>query len=190
MYGSFGKRLLDLLLSLIAIVLLSPVMLLTAIAVRLDSPGPALFLQPRLGRSGSEFHVFKFRSMTDRKRIVADEIGLNHAELTRVGRFIRRTKLDELPQLFNVVRGEMSLVGPRPSVVELQERFDEYGKKRLEVKPGITGLAQVNGNIHLSWPERWRLDARYVDQLSLWGDLGILLKTVAVVLLGEERFKA
>ena len=103
---------------------------------------------------------------------------------------MRKYSIDELPQLFNILWGSMTLIGPRPPVPSEVEEYKDSHHRRLSMKPGITGLAQVNGNIHLSWPERWRLDARYVDQLSLWVDLGILLKTVAVVLLGEERFKA
>ncbi len=189
MYRRFGKRILDLLMALVAVLLLSPVMALTALAVRLDSKGPLFFRQERLGHRGQVFSVHKFRSMTDEPREVRGEIHGGHPDVTRVGRVLRRSKLDELPQLINVLRGEMSLVGPRPCVVELREEFNADGHKRLQVRPGVTGLAQVSGNIHLSWPERWGLDARYVDEHGLWMDLRILAKTVGVVLLGEERFK-
>jgi len=190
MYLAIGKRTFDVLVALVAFLFFLPLTLLVALLVSLESPGPVFFLQERLGQGGSVFRVFKFRSMTDKSRHTVGEIHSDNDELTRVGSVIRRTKLDELPQLLNVLRGEMSLVGPRPSIVALRESFDEYGRRRLELKPGITGLAQVNGNIHLSWPERWRLDAQYVDEVSFLLDLGILFKTVAVVLLGEEKFKA
>jgi len=187
-YRNRGKRCFDLALTAPAVLLFAPVLLAVALAVRLDSPGPVLFRQRRAGRGGRPFELLKFRTMTDRPRAVDGEVLANHPELTGVGRLLRRFKIDEMPQLLNVLAGEMSLVGPRPGLVEQIADYDELGHQRLLVRPGLTGLAQIRGNIHLPWPERWRHDAEYVDTLSFVGDLVILVRTVAVILLGEERF--
>jgi len=187
-YRNRGKRCFDLALTAPAVLLFAPVLLAVALAVRLDSPGPVLFRQRRAGRGGRPFELLKFRTMTDRPRAVDGEVLADHPELTGVGRLLRRFKIDEMPQLLNVLAGEMSLVGPRPGLVEQIADYDELGHQRLLVRPGLTGLAQIRGNIHLPWPERWRHDAEYVDTLSLVGDLVILVRTVAVILHGEERF--
>jgi lipopolysaccharide/colanic/teichoic acid biosynthesis glycosyltransferase len=136
---------------------------------------------------GRVFQLYKLRSMTHVPRTPDRQIYEGDAEVTRVGQWIRRFKIDELPQLVNVLLGDMSLVGPRPCLPELRDQFDENGAQRLLVRPGLTGLAQVNGNIFLSWPERWRLDRIYVNDLSFWNDIKILLKTIIVVALGEKR---
>lgn len=187
-YARFGKRCLDLTATAAAGVVIGPVLAAAGIAVRLDSPGPVFFMQDRVGRGGRVFRLYKFRTMTDRPREVGREIHAGDPEVTRVGAVLRRTKLDELPQLINVLSGDMSLVGPRPFVPAMLDQLDANGRRRLDVRPGLTGLAQVNGNIHLSWPERWVWDARYADRVSLWTDLGILVRTVGVVALGEGRF--
>lgn len=187
-YARFGKRCLDLTATAAAGVVIGPVLAAAGIAVRLDSPGPVFFMQDRVGRGGRVFRLYKFRTMTDRPREVGREIHAGDPEVTRVGAVLRRTKLDELPQLINVLSGDMSLVGPRPFVPSMLDQLDANGRRRLDVRPGLTGLAQVNGNIHLSWPERWVWDARYADRVSLWTDLGILVRTVGVVALGEGRF--
>ncbi len=187
-YRSFGKRLLDLAIALPALLLVSPVLLLAAILIKLDSRGPVMFVQQRLGRYGSTFPTFKFRSMTYRDRVPDSEILPGHSEVTRVGAVLRRSKIDELPQLLNIVRGDMSIVGPRPALPDHIRKYDDNGLRRLLVRPGLTGRAQTSGNIYLSWPERWHYDADYVEGLSLVSDLRIMVKTIAVVLLGEERF--
>lgn len=165
-----------------------PVMLLVALLVKLDSRGPVLFMQERLGMNYRVFRVYKFRTMTHVKDRQARQIFDGDPEVTRIGVYLRRLKLDELPQLWNVLNGDMSFVGPRPSLPNLQERFNEDGKMRLLVKPGLTGLAQVNGSIYLSWPERWVYDRKYVEQQNFLMDMGIMLKTVIVVLFGEKIF--
>lgn len=187
-YRLFGKRLFDLAVCLPVFVVALPAMLLTAILIRLDSRGPVFFLQERLGRFGSTFCTYKFRTMTHRDRTAAAEVLPGHSEVTRVGQWLRRFKIDELPQLLNILRGDMSLVGPRPALPQHIHDYDENGLRRLLERPGLSGLAQVNGNIYLSWPERWAWDAEYVDSLSARRDAGILLRSIAVVLLGEERF--
>ena len=187
-YRCGGKRLVDLAVSLPLLLIASPVLLVTALLIKLDSRGPVFFVQERLGRYGTTFPTFKFRTMTDRKRTSHIEVLPGHSEVTRVGNWLRRFKLDELPQLLNIVRGDMSLVGPRPALPEHIADYNKNGLQRLLERPGLTGLAQINGNIYLSWPERWHYDARYVAELSAILDLQIAIKSIAVVLYGEEKF--
>jgi lipopolysaccharide/colanic/teichoic acid biosynthesis glycosyltransferase len=188
-YGRLGKRIFDLAAVLAALLVLWPLMLLIAVAIRLTSRGPALFVQERLGRNATVFRAYKYRTMTDKARVPDTIAYLGDAsEITLVGRLLRRTKLDELPQLLNVLRGDMSIVGPRPQLpVQLQD-FDDNAKLRLLVRPGLTGMAQTHGNVALSWPERWYYDAYYVRNLSLSLDLWLMARTVRVVIQGEERF--
>jgi undecaprenyl phosphate N,N'-diacetylbacillosamine 1-phosphate transferase len=188
MYRSFGKRLFDLLICLPIVLAVSPVLLLAAALVKLESRGPVFFVQERLGRYGRTFLTYKFRTMTHRKREATAEILPGHGEVTRSGHWLRRFKIDEFPQLLNILNGDMSLVGPRPALPDHINEYNEDGLKRLLERPGMTGLSQVSGNIYLSWPDRWFYDAQYVERLSLLKDATIIIKTVAVVLLGEERF--
>lgn len=187
-YRAVGKRCFDLVVCVALTVLFAPLFFLTAVLIKLDSVGPVLFVQDRLGRYGSTFRTFKFRTMTDRLRIANGEVLPDNIEVTRVGRWLRRFKIDELPQLLNVLRGDMSIIGPRPALPGHISDYNEDGLRRLLERPGLTGLAQVNGNIYLSWPDRWILDARYVETVSLATDLGIAVKTIAVIFLGEEKF--
>lgn len=188
MYRRYGKRLLDVVVTTPALIALTPLLAFVVLLVHLDSPGPIFFLQERLGWGGRTFKVYKFRTMQDRPRRHHREIIGREAEVTRVGYWLRRTKVDEMPQLLNVLRGEMSLVGPRPALPSDLEKYDFTARQRLTVAPGLTGLAQVHGNIHLSWPERWHYDVVYVRRLSFRLDLWILVRTVAVVLFGEDRW--
>ena len=146
------------------------------------------FLQKSAGKNGRAFYLYKFRTMTDRPRKVDEEIFKDNKEVTRVGHVLRRYKIDELPQILNIIKGDMSIVGPRPCMVDQIKDLNEDGKKRLLVKPGLTGLAQINGNIYLSWEERWKYDRYYVENLDFLLDLSILIKTVLIVLLGEDKF--
>jgi len=187
-YRHYGKRLLDIFLSILTLIFLSPFFLLIAIAIRLETPGPVLYLQDRLGLHGKIFSAIKFRTMTHASRVPDHEILADDPEVTRVGAFLRRYKLDELIQVVNVLKGDMSVIGPRPALPRQLAEYDENGRKRLLVKPGLSGLAQVNGNIYLSWPERWQYDARYVEMCSLGLDLWIIWRTIAVMILGEEKF--
>lgn len=178
------KRVADLVLASVGLVLLLPVLALASLAIWVTMGRPILFRHVRPGYCERLFTVLKFRTM----REAYDEAGqpLPDAErLTPVGRFLRSTSLDELPQLWNVVKGEMSLVGPRPLYPVYLERYTPRQRRRHEVKPGITGWAQVNGRNELSWPERLELDVWYVDHWSLWLDLRILLRTVVSVLRRE-----
>ncbi len=183
------KRAGDLLLAALALLALSPLMLAAALAIKLTSRGPIFFHQQRAGRAGRSFALIKFRTMlAGRTPDPKELVPLNHPDITTVGRLLRRTKIDELPQLFNVLAGHMSVVGPRPTLPDQIERYDLFERRRLQARPGCTGLAQVNGNIALSWSERIKWDVYYVDNHSFWMDVKILLKTVLVIVAGEQRF--
>jgi exopolysaccharide biosynthesis polyprenyl glycosylphosphotransferase len=200
------KRALDLVGALGALVLATPLMLVLAAAIRLDSPGPAIFGQERIGSGGRRFRMLKFRTMRHGasdsahrdliRRLQADDVAatptavyklVNDDRITRLGRWLRRTSLDELPQLFNVLRGEMSLVGPRPPVPYEFEAYDHWQFDRLQVKPGMTGLWQVSGRSRLSFRQMCELDVEYVRRWSLWLDLQILVRTIPVVLFNSGR---
>jgi len=191
MYRSRLKRICDLLGGAVILIVLSPLLAVTALLIKLNDAGPVFYTQKRLGKNGAIIRIWKFRSMQDRPDRRPGEEGerlsLDHPEITRVGKWIRRYKIDEIPQLIDVIAGRMSLIGPRPCLPELREKFNKDGEKRLEVRPGCTGLAQVQGNINHPWPERWRYDAYYVDHLGLRLDCLILLKTVYLLLVGEEK---
>lgn len=182
------KRLFDFILALLSLLLLSPLLFLSGLLVSFTSKGPIFFKQDRLGKNGKIFKLYKFRSMTHKKRKSHEQIFGDNPEVTFVGKHLRRLKIDELPQLLNVFKGDMSFVGPRPCLPELKEVFDENGKERLKVRPGLSGLAQINGNIYLSWPERWKYDAEYVKQQSFILDLRIIFKTLLIVIFGEDKF--
>ena len=184
-YCSWGKRLLDLALGVPTLILLSPVLLLVYLAVRLKLGLPVLFRQQRPGLHGQAFTILKFRTMTDAR----DERGelLSDAErLTNLGSFLRGTSLDELPELLNVVSGDMSLVGPRPLLTRYLARYTPEQMHRHDAKPGITGWAQINGRNAIAWEEKFALDTWYVDHLSLGLDLKILLLTAWKVLKRED----
>ncbi|WP_201529899.1 sugar transferase [Psychrobacter frigidicola] len=180
------KRCFDFLISVFFLIILSPLLIITTVLIKLTSKGPLFFKQQRVGKNGSLFFVYKFRTMTDKARDFNQQILKNNDEVTRVGKIIRRLKIDELPQLFNVLIGDMSLVGPRPCLPGLVKDFNESGKKRLLVRPGLTGLAQVNGNIYLTWKQRWEFDKKYVEDQSVFLDLKIISRTALIVLFGEK----
>lgn len=182
------KRGFDILVAGLMLLMTSPVWLPAAILIKLTSPGPLFFVQERSGRQGRIFHPLKFRSMRGGRRPDAKEIvALDHPEVTAVGKWIRRLKIDELPQLLNVLRGEMSLVGPRPTLPDQVAAYDDFRRQRLLVRPGLTGLAQVHGNTTLSWDERILYDIAYVRRCSFGLDIWIMLRTLWVVLRGEAR---
>jgi lipopolysaccharide/colanic/teichoic acid biosynthesis glycosyltransferase len=185
------RRALDILVSLAVLVLTAPVMALALLAIRLESPGPAIYRQRRAGRAGRPFDVLKLRTMVDGAEHIGAGLAVdaNDSRITRVGALLRRTSLDELPNLVNVLRGEMSLVGPRPTLPAQVEQYTERQRGRLAVKPGITGWAQVNGRASLPWSERIELDLYYVEHRSLTLDLRILWRTPALVLGGTGLYK-
>jgi len=176
-YRRFGKRLFDLILTIPALVVLSPVMLMVAVLVRMRLGAPILFRQQRPGLHGEPFTVYKFRTMMD-ARDVKEQLLPDAERLTPFGRFLRSTSLDELPAFWNVVKGEMSLVGPRPLLMQYLERYSPEQARRHEVKPGITGWAQVNGRNTISWEEKFKLDIWYVDNYSFMLDIAILVRTI------------
>jgi sugar transferase EpsL len=181
MYKKFGKRSIDLAAIAIALILISPLVIPITILVKLKLGSPILFSQDRPGYQGQIFKMYKFRTMTDDR----DEHGnlLPDADrLTPFGQWLRSSSLDELPELFNVLKGDMSLVGPRPLLVRYLERYSPEQTRRHEAKPGITGWAQINGRNAISWEEKFKLDIWYVDNLSLWLDIKILFLTVWKVL--------
>jgi len=183
------KRTCDLVLSLLGLILLSPVLLLAMLLVKLTSPGPIFFMQVRTGRASREFQPCKLRTMRGGRTPDPDElVPLDHPEITAVGRVLRRLKIDELPQILNVVKGDMSLIGPRPTLPQQTREYDDFKRQRLLVRPGVTGLAQVNGNAAISWDERIKYDVHYVKHHGFWMDVGIGLKTPLVLLRGEQRY--
>jgi lipopolysaccharide/colanic/teichoic acid biosynthesis glycosyltransferase len=188
MYKFFIKRLIDVLASLGVIIILFPFFILVYILVKLDSKGPFFFFQERLGYQAKIFKVYKIRTMYDKPRVANREILRGDSEVTKIGAILRRFKIDELPQIINVFVGDMSLVGPRPCLPQQQADFDNHAKQRIKVRPGLTGLAQVNGNIYLTWPERWVYDSRYVSQCSFLLDVKIVLKTLLILFRGEDKF--
>lgn len=180
MYKNYIKRFLDFTLSLLALILLSPVMLIIAILVRIKLGTPVIFKQQRPGKNEKIFTLYKFRTMTDRK----DENGnlLPDSErLTKFGKILRSTSLDELPELINILKGDMAIVGPRPLLVEYLPYYTEEEKHRHDVRPGLTGLAQVNGRNSISWEEKFNDDLKYVNKITFMGDTKIILKTVGKV---------
>lgn len=178
------KRLMDIAGASIGLILLSPVMLILAMRIRRQMGPPAVFSQPRAGLNGNQFVIYKFRSMTD-ERGPDGELLPDAERLTPLGIFLRRTSLDELPQLWNVLRGDMSLVGPRPLLLRYVPRYSERQRRRLDVRPGITGWAQINGRNAISWEEKFELDVWYVENRSIWLDVRIILMTVRKILLRE-----
>jgi lipopolysaccharide/colanic/teichoic acid biosynthesis glycosyltransferase len=185
------RRAVDIVVSATALAIDSPVIALAALAIRVESPGPIVYRQRRSGLHGSEFDVLKLRTMVDgaEHKGAGLAINANDPRITRVGAFLRRTSLDELPNLVNVLRGEMSLIGPRPTLPVQVAQYTERQRGRLAVKPGITGWAQVNGRASLPWPERIELDLYYIEHRSLALDLQILRRTVAMVLGGSDLYK-
>ena len=184
------KRTADIIFSAAGLIVLMPVLLISAILLEIFMPGPLFFKQQRVGKNGRLFNILKFRSMKVDKALEASHDFTRDAErMTPFGKLLRRTKIDELPQLWNVLVGDMSLVGPRPTVKEQTDKYNDYQRQRLNMRPGMTGLAQVNGNVSLTWDERFVYDIEYVNNFSVLLDIKILCKTVLVVIMGEEKFK-
>lgn len=184
MYRKFLKRWIDFVLSLVAIVVLSPIFLVLCIMVRKKLGKPVLFKQKRPGKDEKIFEMYKFRTMTDEKdgkgNLLPDE-----QRLTAFGKKLRSTSLDELPELINILKGDMSIVGPRPLLVKYLPLYNKRQRRRHEVRPGITGLAQVNGRNAISWEEKFEWDVRYVERISFLGDWKIIFKTILTVLKRE-----
>ena len=178
------KRLFDLAIAIPSVIILSPILVLIGFLVRIKIGSPVLFRQVRPGKEGKPFTIYKFRTMTDE----LDKDGNllpDGKRLTGLGRFLRKTSMDELPELFNVIKGDMSIVGPRPLLMQYLDRYTPEQMRRHEVKPGITGWAQVNGRNAISWEDKFKLDVWYVDNWSLWLDVKIIAMTVLKVLKRE-----
>lgn len=185
MYAKYFKRILDFILSLTALIIFSPILLIVAILVRIKLGSPIIFKQQRPGKDEKIFTLYKFRTMTDNK----DENGnlLPDSErLTKFGKLLRSTSLDELPELINILKGDMAIVGPRPLLVEYLPYYTEEEKHRHDVRPGLTGLAQVNGRNSISWEEKFKYDVQYVKKITFLGDLKIILKTVKKTVKRED----
>lgn len=179
-YERFLKRPLDFLCALFAMIVLSPVLLVVAVMVRIKLGSPVLFRQERPGLNGRIFKLYKFRTMLPPKDGVIDPLQ-DAARLTPFGRKLRSTSLDELPELFNILKGDMAVVGPRPLLVQYLSRYNEHQARRNEVRPGFTGLAQVHGRNSISWEEKFDWDVKYVDRITFIGDVKIILNTVKTV---------
>lgn len=190
-YRKYFKRILDFTFSFIAIMVLSPMLLIVAIAIKLESKGPIFFTQERPGKDKKIFRVYKFRTMVQdavKYQKVGVEVIGSDSRITSIGNFLRRFKIDELAQLINILKGDMSIVGPRPTLPEYMEQYEDWELKRFNERPGLTGLAQINGNIYLERQEKSTFDVRYVENIRFIIDLKIVIKTVGIVLFGEEKF--
>ena len=185
------KRMLDFVLAAAGLAVCSPVIAALAVAIRLESPGHPFYTQTRAGKDGRPFMIYKLRTMVTGAEFTGAGLAIQEGDdrITRIGRFLRRYSLDELPNLYNVLRGEMSIVGPRPTLLHQVEQYTERQHRRLEVKPGITGWAQINGRASLPWSERIELDIWYVEHRSLGLDLRIIARTVGMVLSGQGLYK-
>lgn len=184
-------RALDIAASAVGLLVASPFLLIAMAAIRIESHGSPIFTQLRVGKDGKQFKMYKLRTMVANAEHIGDGLMLTEGDprVTRVGRFLRRTSLDEVPNLLNVLLGEMSLVGPRPTVQVQVAQYTDRQRRRLEVRPGITGYAQINGRASLPWPERIELDIWYIEHRSLRLDLAIIWKTVRLLVSGEGLYK-
>ncbi|MDU3526237.1 sugar transferase [Clostridium sp.] len=193
-----SKRALDVIASFLGLVILSPILLIVAILIKLESKGPAIFAQSRIGLNGEEFKMYKFRSMVQNAEELKEKLAKqnemsgpmfkmkNDPRVTKVGKFIRKTSIDELPQLLNILKGDMTLVGPRPSLPKEVQKFEPWMLKRLEVKPGLTCYWQVSGRNNIDFEEWMNLDLKYVNDMNFWLDIKLIFKTVAV-LFGDKN---
>ncbi|WP_084715725.1 sugar transferase [Virgibacillus sp. SK37] len=189
-FNLFIKRTLDILGSGLGLLIISPLLIIVTILIKVTMPGPVFFKQDRVGKNMKGFQILKFRTMkVDTEAEKNLDFSKDEDRITTLGKVLRRTKIDELPQLLNVFLGDMSLVGPRPTVMVQVENYTKYEEQRLNMRPGMTGLAQVNGNITLPWEQRIEYDIEYIKKFSFLLDCKILIKTVAIVLFGEAKFK-
>lgn len=179
-YEKYVKRILDFTLALLALIILSPIILIVWLLVKIKLGSPAIFKQERPGLNGKIFRLYKFRTMTE-ERDENGELLPDEVRLTKFGKALRSTSLDELPELWNIIKGDMSIVGPRPLLVRYLPLYNERQARRHEVRPGFTGLAQVNGRNSISWEEKFEWDVKYVENISFMGDVKIVLNTIKVV---------
>ena len=185
MYKRFFKRPVDVFCALAAIIVFSWLYIIVAILVRVKLGSPVLFCQDRPGKDGKVFKLYKFRTMTD-ERDENGELLPDDIRLTKFGKLLRKTSLDELPEAFNILKGDMSVIGPRPLLVKYLERYNDHQKRRHEVRPGLSGLAQISGRNAISWEEKFDLDVEYVDNITFWGDFKIVFLTVWKAFVKED----
>lgn len=184
--GSFLKRSTDVFFSLIILILSLPIFLVVAIAIKLDSKGPIFFVQDRTGLNGKSFKMIKFRGMVQNAKQIGPELTqVNDPRITRVGKFLRRTSIDEIPQVINVLKGEMSIVGPRPEITSITSRFNDFEKEVFKFKPGITGFSQINGRQKLSPQKRVQMEIEYYNNANFWTDMLVATSTFKVILSNE-----
>lgn len=191
LYAKYIKRLLDFLLSLFTLIILLPFFIIIVILIKFDSKGPVFFTQDRPGKNMELFKVYKFRTMVKdaiQHQQVGVEVRGDDSRITNLGRILRRFKIDELAQLLNILKGDMSFVGPRPTLPDYIEKYEDWELRRFDVKPGLTGLAQINGNIFLDFKEKSAYDIKYIEKISFLNDLIIIFKTIAIVIFGEDKF--
>lgn len=184
MYKSFFKPLFDFIFSLLGLMLLSPLFIIVTVGLYFANNGKPFFFQLRPGINGKIFRIIKFKTMNDKKDLEGNLLS-DGERLTKIGKFVRKTSLDEIPQLLNVLKGDMSIIGPRPLLPEYLPLYNESQRQRHEVKPGITGWAQVNGRNAISWQQKFELDVWYVDNISFWLDLKIVFLTIKKVIIRE-----
>lgn len=183
---SFLKRFTDILFSIIVLLLSLPLFLIAMIAIKLDSKGPVFFIHERTGYKGKPFKMIKFRGMIDNALAYGPELTQeNDPRITRVGKILRRTSFDEVPQFINVLKGEMSIIGPRPEIISITNTYNEYQRRVFDYKPGITGISQINGRQKLTPDQRTKMEIEYYEKENFWSDLKILFKTISVVLTNE-----
>lgn len=187
MYKHFFKRILDIVLALTALLFLFPILLLVVILIKIDSKGSVFYIKERVGENEMLFDFYKFRTMTDVDRSQYKQVYQGDSEITKVGAVLRRSKIDELPQLLNVLIGDMSIIGPRPCLPNMQHRFGKYAEERFKAKPGLSSLAATKGSIYLTFEEKGYWDKYYVDNISFIMDIKIILKTIKVVVVGEAK---
>lgn len=184
----FLKRCFDIFGALVGLIVLLPLFLIIAILIKIDSKGPVIFKQERIGKNGKPFYIFKFRTMIEEavNKGLGYTVAQNDERITKIGKFLRKWGIDEFPQLINVLRGEMSLVGPRPTLRYQVEQYNDFEKRRLLVKPGFVGWALIHGRNALNWEERIKYDVWYVENWSLWLDIIIILKTFYLIFIKQE----
>lgn len=186
--GSLLKRLTDIIFSALVLLITSPVFLLVVLAIKLESKGPALFIQDRAGLYGKYFKMIKFRGMIDNALLLGPELTqINDPRITKVGKFLRRTSIDEIPNFINVLFGEMSLIGPRPEIVSITQNYNEFQQQVFQFKPGITGYSQTNGRQMLTPEKRVSMEIEYYKNESFWYDCLLLMKTIKVVITNQDN---
>ncbi len=184
--GSFTKRITDIIISLITLIITSPILFISIIAIKLESKGPIFFLHERTGLSGKSFKMIKFRGMVHNALDIGPELTqINDPRITRVGKILRRTSIDEIPQVINVLKGEMSIIGPRPEITSITSKYSDAQKKVFNFKPGITGISQIGGRQMLSPEQRTKMEIDYYSNENFWSDLKIFYKTIFVVISNE-----